>query len=388
MYQASSAVKEESIQESKHVTNSDSVWGHSRDSDELRLSKAYRLISNIANSLNLPKFIEEVRKCHQGSQRLYKLAQSKNWVQGRHTSHVVAAAMYIVCRKEKTPHLLIDFSDVLQVLISYKINLYTLGSCYLKLIKFLHFEMPVIDPSLFIHRFCAKLEFGESLQQVSMTALRLVQRMKRDWMCHGRRPTGLVGAAILIAARFHGFKRTTNQIVQTVHVCDETIRKRLVEFKQTSVAKLTREEFEKIDLENDIKEECDPPSFKKSMGIKEILKLAHYEKELVKKASQIEQEIAEPNENDVPVETENKENSLVVYTGGASSKEEEDLDEEEINSYLLSKEESIMKSIVWHNMHKDWLEEQAIKEKKKNKGASASKRRKKNKERKLNLQSD
>lgn len=101
MYQASSAVKEESIQESKHVTNSDSVWGHSRDSDELRLSKAYRLISNIANSLNLPKFIEEVRKCHQGSQRLYKLAQSKNWVQGRHTSHVVAAAMYIVCRKEK-----------------------------------------------------------------------------------------------------------------------------------------------------------------------------------------------------------------------------------------------------------------------------------------------
>lgn len=241
--------------------------------------------------------------------------------------------------------------------------------------------MPVIDPSLFIHRFCAKLEFGESLQQVSMTALRLVQRMKRDWMCHGRRPTGLVGAAILIAARYHGFKRTTNQIVQTVHVCDETIRKRLVEFKQTSVAKLTREEFEKIDLENDIKEECDPPSFKKSMGIKEILKLANYEKELVKKASQIEQEIAEPEEKAASPETEEtKETALILYNGGASSKDEENIDDDEINSYLLSKEESIMKSIVWHNMHKDWLEEQAIKEKKKNKGASASKRRKKNKE--------
>ncbi len=256
----------------------------------------------------------------------------------------------------------------------------------MKLIKFLHFEMPVIDPSLFIHRFCAKLEFGESLQQVSMTALRLVQRMKRDWMCHGRRPTGLVGAAILIAARYHGFKRTTNQIVQTVHVCDETIRKRLVEFKQTSVAKLTREEFEKIDLEKDIKEECDPPSFKKAMGIKEILKLANYEKELVKKASQIEQEIADPTEASSLADAEGtKETSLVVFSGEAAAKEE-DLDEEEINSYLLSKEESIMKSIVWHNMHKDWLEEQAIKEKKKSKGASASKRRKKNKERNLRLQ--
>lgn len=256
----------------------------------------------------------------------------------------------------------------------------------MKLIKFLHFEMPVIDPSLFIHRFCAKLEFGESLQQVSMTALRLVQRMKRDWMCHGRRPTGLVGAAILIAARYHGFKRTTNQIVQTVHVCDETIRKRLVEFKQTSVAKLTREEFEKIDLEKDIKEECDPPSFKKAMGIKEILKLANYEKELVKKASQIEQEIADPNEETTYADGDPEkgtDSALVIFTGETAPPKDEDLDDDEINSYLLSKEESIMKSLVWHNMHKDWLEEQAIKEKKKSKGASASKRRKKNKERKL-----
>lgn len=211
-----------------------------------------------------------------------------------------------------------------------------------------------------------------------MTALRLLQRMKRDWMCHGRRPTGLVGAAILIAARYHGFKRTTNQIVQTVHVCDETIRKRLVEFKQTSVAKLTREEFEKIDLEKDIKEECDPPSFKRAVGIKEILKLANYEKELVKKASQIEKVIGEP---DSVSEEGQEENAVALYTG--ELKEEEELDEEEINSYLLTKEESIMKSLMWHNMHKEWLEEQAIKEKKKNKNGSGVKRRKKNRERRL-----
>lgn len=208
-----------------------------------------------------------------------------------------------------------------------------------------------------------------------MTALRLLQRMKRDWMCHGRRPTGLVGAAILIAARYHGFKRTTNQIVQTVHVCDETIRKRLVEFKQTSVAKLTREEFEKIDLEKDIKEECDPPSFKKAIGIKEILRLANYEKELVKKASQIEQEILAPVDDEDVIMTDN---TAIIYSGEA--KIEEELDDDEIDSYLLTKEESIMKSLMWHNMHRDWLEEQALKEKKKSKNGSGVKRRKKNKE--------
>lgn len=64
--------------------------------------------------------------------------------------------------------------------------------------------------------------------------------MKLDWICYGRRPSSLCGAVILISARFHGFKRTTSQIVQTVHCCDETIRKRLEEFKETSVAQLTR----------------------------------------------------------------------------------------------------------------------------------------------------
>ncbi len=30
-----------------------------------------------------------------------------------------------------------------------------------------------------------------------MTALRLVSRMKRDWIHHGRRPAGLCGAGVL-----------------------------------------------------------------------------------------------------------------------------------------------------------------------------------------------
>lgn len=43
------------------------------------------------------------------------LAVQNNFVQGRKTQHVVAACLYIVCRRDRTPHLLIDFSDVLQV---------------------------------------------------------------------------------------------------------------------------------------------------------------------------------------------------------------------------------------------------------------------------------
>ena len=50
------------------------------------------------------------------------------------------------------------------------------------------------DPCLYIHRFAHKLELGDKTHEVSMTALRLVARMKRDWIHHGRRPAGLCGA--------------------------------------------------------------------------------------------------------------------------------------------------------------------------------------------------
>lgn len=60
--------------------------------------------------------------------------------------------------------------------------------------------------------------------------------MNRAWISTGRRPHGLCGAALLIAARFHGFKRSTSQIVKVVHVCEETVRKRINEFKKIKIA--------------------------------------------------------------------------------------------------------------------------------------------------------
>ena len=47
-----------------------------------------------------------------------------------------------------------------------------------------------MDPCLFVMRFAHKLELGEKTHEVSMTALRLVSRMKKDWIHFGRRPSG------------------------------------------------------------------------------------------------------------------------------------------------------------------------------------------------------
>jgi transcription factor IIIB subunit 2 len=100
------------------------------------------------------------------AKRIFKLASNKKFIQGRKTRNVIGAILYTVCRIQKTGHLLIDFSDVLQV------NLYVLGSIYLKLVKILQLNIPIIDPSLFIHRYCAKLEFGDKAKIVEQTAIK------------------------------------------------------------------------------------------------------------------------------------------------------------------------------------------------------------------------
>ena len=41
-----------------------------------------------------------------------------------------------------------------------------------------------------------------------------VSRMKKDWIHFGRRPSGLCGAALLIAGRLHEFNRSITDVIK------------------------------------------------------------------------------------------------------------------------------------------------------------------------------
>ena len=60
--------------------------------------------------------------------------------------------------------------------------MYELGRTYLRLSQALCINIPAMDPCLYVMRFAHKLEFGDKTHDVSMTALRLVSRMKKDWI--------------------------------------------------------------------------------------------------------------------------------------------------------------------------------------------------------------
>ncbi|XP_032197483.1 transcription factor IIIB 90 kDa subunit isoform X7 [Mustela erminea] len=244
-----------------------------KESRAQTLQNGRRQIHHLGSQLQLNQH------CLDTAFNFFKMAVSKHLTRGRRMAHVIAACLYLVCRTEGTPHMLLDLSDLLQV------NVYVLGKTFLLLARELCINAPAIDPCLYIPRFAHLLEFGEKNHEVSMTALRLLQRMKRDWMHTGRRPSGLCGAALLVAARMHDFRRTVKEVISVVKVCESTLRKRLTEFEDTPTSQLTVDEFMKIDLEG----ECDPPSY--TAGQRK-LRMKQLEQVLSKKLEDVEGEIS------------------------------------------------------------------------------------------------
>ena len=160
--------------------------GTGQESREQTLANARRRLQALATALGLSQHFVDT------AHRYFNLALNIGFTRGRRSTNVAAACMYIVCRLEKTSQMLIDFSDILQT------NVFKLGGTFVKLVRSLNLTLPLVDPSLYISRFASMLEFGEKTQEVALDALRLVQRMDRDWLRTGRRPAGICGACKLL----------------------------------------------------------------------------------------------------------------------------------------------------------------------------------------------
>lgn len=262
-------------------------------------------------------------------------------------------------------------------------------------------------------RFATKLEFGEKTHEVTMTAQRLVQRMMKDSIHSGRRPSGLCGAALLIAARMHDYSRTPMDIVRIVKIHESTLRKRLIEFGDTPSSNLTLDEFMAVDLEA----EQDPPAFKaaRKRDKERLQKLPDHEAEFTDLQREIDNyldmetrkrsnrkrrnEVSESEEtdkfiqsstlevineclvddpDDVDAEAENRGIAPDIAAMCAPATIEyqrndidndatgeldiDGLDDAEIEGYIMTEDESKYKDEMWNKLNADYLKEARAKE--------------------------
>ncbi|XP_022907378.1 transcription factor IIIB 90 kDa subunit isoform X2 [Onthophagus taurus] len=396
------------------------------ESREITLNKARNGISQLCNQLRLNAH------CIDTAFNFFKMALSRNLTRRRKNAHVYAACVYLTCRTEGTAHMLIDISDVLQICC------YELGRTYLRLSQALCINVPSMDPCLYILRFAAKLEFGAKTQEVANTALRLVQRMKRDSIHSGRRPSGLCGAALLIAARLHEFNRSPGDIIRIVKVHESTLRKRLVEFGDTPSSSLTLDEFMTVDLE----EEQDPPSFKAARK-KDKERLQRLIEDEGDHITELQKDIERQLESDsnrkrkrpsLMASTEDSEitkyieettlgavNEVIENIGDTGTTSEptelgpdiasmglacslddvvanptvnqaieiditfDDIDDKELDSYIMTEDEYKSKNGIWHRLNADYLDQLKRKEEKLAKEREEGKPEKRKRKRKTNI---
>lgn len=227
------------------------------ESREQTLMNGKKRIKRIATAMHIPEYIGD------SAGEWFRLALAQNFVQGRRSQNVLATCLYVACRKEKTHHMLIDFSSRIQI------SVYSLGATFLKMVKALCItNLPLADPSLFIQHFAEKLDFKEQCTKVVRDAVKLALSMSNDWIHEGRRPAGIAGACVLLAARMNNFRRTHAEIVAVAHVGSETLQRRLNEFKKTGSGKLTVASFR----DSEGTEEANPPSFDKNRRLEQKLK--------------------------------------------------------------------------------------------------------------------
>jgi len=197
----------------------------------------------------------------------------------------------------------------------------------------------------------------------------------------GRRPSSLCGAALLISGRMHDFNRTTDDIIKVVHCHHATLKKRLLEFKDTPSSMLSIEEFMTVDLE----ETHDPPSYRVARAkdkerIDKFFEANDSEKVIDEVKTAIEKELSkkknttvlgvnlveiaaatspEPGSSCKPVNV-GPSLEIMGLSENKRSYEEDDeeeslcdvvIDEDEIDSYILSKESHQMKRNMWMKMH-------------------------------------
>lgn len=258
------------------------------------------------------------------AERIFKKALHERFIRGRTIEIVAAACVYVAIRQKKsTGYLLVDVADNVEC------GIFELAATALRLSTCVSEIMPAIDPTLFIDRFTDELKFGRLAPEIKETAIQIIRRFDRDWIQTGRKPSGICGAAIMLAARIHGVDVSKDTILKCARVCHATINKRLNEIAKTELAKSSISEIrENQDI---IKEEVNelPPSMKVKKQLEDIAN------EIIKK---------------------DKEAGISVSTQIADLDDNfSDDDLKEVDDMVLDEEEAEKRSALFYTMYKSKL---------------------------------
>ncbi|MFX1514334.1 MAG: transcription initiation factor IIB family protein, partial [Promethearchaeota archaeon] len=178
------------------------------------LRSALRELKRISSHLGLSDVVAEE------AARIYRMALKEKLIRGHSIDGIVAASIYLSCRRKETP---ITFKEVSSLA---NVTQKEFGRCVRLLLTRLNLRNPLSDYRGLIFRLGADLDLSIPTRR---RATEIVDAAKKKGVTVGKNPMSIAAAAIYIAAIQKGERRTQQQIAIAARTTPVTIRHRFKE---------------------------------------------------------------------------------------------------------------------------------------------------------------
>ncbi|MHA2393947.1 MAG: transcription initiation factor IIB [Promethearchaeota archaeon] len=173
-------------------------------------------LKRIGSNLNLPNHVKEE------AMRLYIEAFKRKLLRGRSINAMVAACLYIACRRKHMPRTL---QEIIEEASSSAKDVRRSVST---LIREFNIKTQSTDPLSLIPRYISDLGLDS---EIGTLTYNILSAYISKFSVSGKDPKGLCAGAIYLACRIRNLEVTQQQIVEAIGVTEVTLRSRYKELK-------------------------------------------------------------------------------------------------------------------------------------------------------------
>ncbi|MFX1311742.1 MAG: transcription initiation factor IIB family protein [Promethearchaeota archaeon] len=173
-------------------------------------------LKRIATILNLPNHIKE------DAMRLYIEAFKRKLLRGRSINAMVAACLYLACRREKLPRTLQEILDEASV------DAKDVRRSLSVVVRELNLKTTSTNPTSLIPRYINELRLDSEIEILSSNILK---SYSSKYSMSGKDPKGLCAGAIYLACRIKKNGYTQEKIANAIGITEVTLRSRYKELK-------------------------------------------------------------------------------------------------------------------------------------------------------------
>ena len=187
------------------------------NASERNLAFALGELDRESSKLGIPRSIRE------DASMIYRKAACNKLIRGRSIESMVAASIYIACRRNNIPRSLEEVCEVSGI------SKKQIGKNYRFLARKLNIKLNPTSPVDYIPRFATLLDLSG---KVESTAIEIISQSIKKGLNIGKGPVGMAAAALYLSSILSNERRTQKEVADVAGVSEMTIRNRYKELSE------------------------------------------------------------------------------------------------------------------------------------------------------------